>query len=1484
MNRHLPRFHRSLERAAALVIVLAFVVLITGLVVAFFSNSLLYRQISNSSANAAKADLFAQGAMDTIIGDLKQEIAAGSAISTPAPGAKVYTPRAPLNAVPYPVGTPDPVATKNGSVNLLKRSAYDYSNSAPLPFYANPAAAAAASPTPYDTGAFAPSRRAAGVSSLTPSQNGRFISPARWNKHLLLQKKSAFTAAASGAPDTNDTDFTPVGATAASGSTAATWANAPDWVLVARDGSNPTGAFNGGMATSASGAGTVIGRYAYAVYDEGGLLDANVAGYPLSGNPPYTSANSDPKSSQKNALAFADLTQLPGISALAATPARQTAVINGLVGWRNYASAQPTGSLAAGFTFSPVQLTNFTTAMTGNTNGFLKTSNRALFQGQTDRMLSSRQELQRLLLNGIATSGSSAVAQTERANLQNALQYLGTFSRDLNQPSYSPDPNRPRIVGTPATGGNDKTGGDDVINPPVLSIRVAAPFLRNDGSQAAAGEPLAKKRFPLNRLAWLTYKGPSASNMGDPVVQQAITALGGNPTNAQDPVYQFVAQGTDDGTINTTIPRCFGLTWDTTNSRWKYLHGLNGATGPIMTLAQVATLTGAQAREADFFEMLKAGLTVGSLGKPGSPKATTSAQQGLPPDYQNGKDSSVDAQIMQIGANIVDQFDFDGIPTRLAFDDGSYPKPQEYRGVEDLPYFYRVRGGWMPLKDSSPLSMTYKEPYAPAGNTPVYAPPVPPASTPTPIHQIGYVHRVADLPPMNDGGLGVALQEPEIWNPHAYNTSTGAAVGLRPTQFRLVAVSDTPDAAVPANTLVAQATVRYAGGPGPDTSGNYGTSGYVTCPVSTLPQHLFTLTENTTALEFSIPTTRLDLFREPTLLIKPGVPAGSQLQFAATNRVRDAGAEPAIQSYLQSGAGGQGLKSLTAGAYPAVGATDDQLYLGIYLGAFPVRWADATYVYAVNYVTVSGAGANTITYRLQYSDPVSGKWQTYDEKYTASCYMANSNNNTDKGIGNAMLGDGVVRTYLDPRSSRFGMIQNQNNYNTPAATQWMPVNRGLTGAYGNTGPKAGWAGSATGQYNSSYQYAAQQNASWTCRPDESSGFSASGPATALGWFSGSVFRPGVICQNNPSAPNGNNRFNAAGSPYNAGYNGGEPGNSNAQFFADPDGVVRRGMSAYLQPDTTSISQPLPAQPPDQVPPGAPSGNPQSVAYAFSSGGVATPIGGTTTPTETPSRPIILNRPFRTVAELGYVYSGTPWRNLDFSTPESGSAALLDMFCVGDTDNAQGLVAGKVNLNTHQAPVLQAVLAGAATDEYAPASVLAATGNGSAQSIAGGLTTRTADSVAALGLGSGPLGNVSALVGRFIAKTTATGGAATTYDGALSYAGFSGLAATAAAPAANPPNLSAILALDTSAAGYTTRNVERFRESSVRTLASLGTTRVWNLMIDVVAQTGRYPVSAGTARVPLGAFLVEGEQRYWVHLAIDRATGTVLDKQIELVKE
>jgi hypothetical protein len=64
------------------------------------------------------------------------------------------------------------------------------------------------------------------------------------------------------------------------------------------------------------------------------------------------------------------------------------------------------------------------------------------------------------------------------------------------------------------------------------------------------------------------------------------------------------------------------------------------------------------------------------------------------------------------------------------------------------------------------------------------------------------------------------------------------------------------------------------------------------------------------------------------------------------------------------------------------------------------------------------------------------------------------------------------------------------------------------------------------------------------------------------------------------------------------------------------------------------------------------------------------------------------------------------------------------------------------------------------------------------------------------------------------------------------------------------------------------------------LAAAGEVRTWSLLIDVVAQAGNFPTSANG----LADFNVTAETRYWVHVAIDRATGQVIDQNVEIVNE
>src|SRR5438876_3554029 len=87
------------NKAAALIIVLALVVLLTGLALAYFSSTTTDRQLAQSSYNDTSADLLARSALDIVVGDFKQEIVNGSN-SIVVSGTTIYIPAATPNVVP----------------------------------------------------------------------------------------------------------------------------------------------------------------------------------------------------------------------------------------------------------------------------------------------------------------------------------------------------------------------------------------------------------------------------------------------------------------------------------------------------------------------------------------------------------------------------------------------------------------------------------------------------------------------------------------------------------------------------------------------------------------------------------------------------------------------------------------------------------------------------------------------------------------------------------------------------------------------------------------------------------------------------------------------------------------------------------------------------------------------------------------------------------------------------------------------------------------------------------------------------------------------------------------------------------------------------------------------------------------------------------------------------------------------------------------
>src|SRR5436305_5288133 len=136
------------SKGAALIIVLALVVLATGLSLAYLSRTTTDRQLAQSSSHDTSADLLARSALDITVSDLKQEIANNPTVTA----ANIQPARYPA---PIPADNP----------NLIRYSSRNDARS-----------------------------RASTIISTVASANGRSISLARWNSHYLIPRASTTTS------------------------------------------------------------------------------------------------------------------------------------------------------------------------------------------------------------------------------------------------------------------------------------------------------------------------------------------------------------------------------------------------------------------------------------------------------------------------------------------------------------------------------------------------------------------------------------------------------------------------------------------------------------------------------------------------------------------------------------------------------------------------------------------------------------------------------------------------------------------------------------------------------------------------------------------------------------------------------------------------------------------------------------------------------------------------------------------------------------------------------------------------------------------------------------------------------------------------------------------------------------------------------------------------------------------------------------------
>lgn len=600
-------YRKLSSRGTALVITLAFVTILSIIVLAYFNVVSTDRKATRNYSQGIQAEEVGQGAMDFIIGQLRAEMAFGD---TPLEvgNYKVFTNVDETNILPEKVGEDSAVPA------LVKMSL------AGQGLYENALPGAAASE----------------ALSSSSSLNGRRISPARWALPGLGQP-----------------------------------AQAPSWFLLGLDG------------IAAVPSRDVRGRFAFAMYDLGNLLDVNVAGFP--------SNLAEPQRRQLHAsLVAIDLGAQPGF-----TSASADALI---LQFRNRATAA-----------NPAEFVK--QVAKAEESGFMKVAS-------GDDMFLGRQDL---------------LSYAKKNALEATLRHLTTFTRSNNAPGWFPrldagsfsiqTVNRGSISGRNALSGASttqtpvsfdyKTGAADATrqNRAMLTEPATTAFPRVDGTVAIPGEPLVAEKFPLERLQWLSKEGPSSV---------AITKFESSAAAA------------------AKIKAAFGLVWDSTNKVWVYTspvstnnggsyNGSGSSDGPaasgkcaktIKTLAVVAT----ENREPDFFELLQVGILRGSVGERSSIASPTYTQQ--------PGEITPEGHILQVGANIIDQSDADDFPTLIraympvvmqydsgnSWEAGGYVigtgnalTPHDFAGVENLPYLlafrtrpYRTQVGSTPGRDNLP--------------------------------------------------------------------------------------------------------------------------------------------------------------------------------------------------------------------------------------------------------------------------------------------------------------------------------------------------------------------------------------------------------------------------------------------------------------------------------------------------------------------------------------------------------------------------------------------------------------------------------------------------------------------------------------------------------------------------------------------------------------------------------------------------------------
>ena len=1357
-RKFLPLVARTSRSAGvALVVVLFAVALVSIVVLVYFNLAMVNRNISYSSAGQARANILALSALNYVKGDFIAEIQSGSTQQPDPTGANVpiYLPTTNTTMLPYRMtatitptnyGLP-PSLVKWSSTNTLWPATAAY-NSAAGPVRASLDPTAGTS-----------------VATTQPSINGHFIANALWTK-----------------PDfgTNTTTPTTV---------------LPQWVYMTRQGplTNSTPAVT--MATMANSASTnpnyVVGRYAYTVYDEGGLLDVAAAGYSIN------TFSGDPTDvGRKGNQGYADLTQI-GL-----TPAQ----IDTFLTWRN-ASSWNSVSAYVGYLG-----TNYPSLTNAPSTGFLQAA-------PGDQAFVSRQDLIQYWTTELGASAT---------NLPN----LTTFTREKNAPSWEPehdaaDPNSTTYWNGANTDTpydtvtlNDPSGGisyayhsnkdnpNPVVAPAVTqafnryfpNVRVTVSFKRLSGETAIIGEPLVKNRFDLTKLAWITYNGVLPANVTTQDVYNYFGLIRNYDING---VFQSWTYNHTSSAVPASVSGT--LATDTTQ---------------ILTLDAVASA----GREPDYFELLQATILRGSLGlNSGDPSQASNAGDGgtahendaggefwraanaappgplIPVDDAGVLYRPINAdgsatphlvyaqsmfQIIQIGANIIDQYSSDNFPTDIIL------YGENFYGIKNLPYINTV--GDAALRAANPPDISPP----PTGSSVI--------TSATTTDQ-AYVHRWLDF---------------GLWNPHqnAMDAPTSSPT-QGPMKIRICAVHGQE---FPYIGLLGKFNPPTLATPGTDFSGRIfeppgttgvpATTGYVTgtawigLNLSDYPNH------------FAVPTT-INPATAFTFLSDNSADAAS-LNINASDGITVTTATPAWQR---------------AGIYMGWSKSPDNPYKVPPCSAIWPNYATSTAASlstvtffpsqplpsvlerdASNYFTIP------LTLYLQYEDTANpGVWHTYQELH-----------NLYSTRGSSTSGDAYMES-ADPNWNAWATVP---PYNPPSPQ--IPAN-----ANTSTVTKLVWSTSATFSGPFLNNMDTYVNSFLDPRSARLNLFGLRGAASATYTTGGSGANSMVtstLAYTAVSPLKGISTGLHFSNPGNISDNGAWAG-----FALTWIDNVSRPASTYKNYDYPLITTTYYTDR-DFIPRAGDAGGWTNASPMTS--GVQLPA----------QSPLQLNRPFRSVAELGYVFRDDPWKTLNLISANSADAGLLDIFYIGAAPSSTSdpnfpppdVIAGKMNINsaavnatyasaTPSSPVLQALISQTLRDYQSAAST---TGDPTTLNSAIATTANTqtlSTNMINYMKTNGPLMNIADVPNAYPQVPAATGPTPPLYTGLK-----------------NPS------------------------EALVRSLADSSDTRTWNLMIDVVAQAGKFNPKATS----LSNFTVEGEKHYWLHVAIDRFTGEVIAQQLEPVWE